>query len=170
MTNASPDAAPGEVRLRAVQDADLPILFEQQLDPVATQMAAFPSRDHQAFMAHWARVRADPTNILLTILYDGQVAGNLGCWEQDGARVVGYWLGRPYWGRGIATRALAAFLAQMPTRPVVAYVVRHNVASQRVLEKCGFTRCETDPLAPPAAEHDEEVKLILRAHDPAIAS
>ena len=126
------------ILLRDVIQSDLPIFFEQQLDPVANQMAAFPARDREAFMAHWIRILADESNILKTILYDAQVAGNIVSWEQSGAREVGYWLGREYWGKGIATRALAAFLEQVTTRPLYAYVAKHNLASIRVLEKCGF--------------------------------
>src|SRR5512136_2953562 len=101
------------VLLRDVIASDLPIFFEQQLDPVATQMAAFPARDRETFMTHWAKILADESNILKTILYDDQVAGNIVSWEHSGEREVGYWLGREYWGKGIATRALAAFLEQV---------------------------------------------------------
>jgi len=44
-----------DVLLRDVQDSDLPVFFEQQLDPQATRMAAFPSRSRDAFMAHWKK-------------------------------------------------------------------------------------------------------------------
>ena len=45
------------------------------------------------------------------------------------------------WGRGVATRALAAFLGEAETtRPLFAGVVAHNAGSMRVLEKCGFSR------------------------------
>ena len=81
---------------------------------------------------------ADRTNITRTILADGQVAGNIGSWDQSGEREVGYWLGREFWGRGIATRALELFLTEVTIRPLYAHVVRHNRASRRVLEKCGF--------------------------------
>ena len=144
------------VLLRNVVESDLPIFFEQQLDPVANQMAAFPARDREAFMAHWTKILAGETNILKTILFDGQVAGNIVSWEQpdEGSeQEVGYWLGREYWGKGIATRALAAFLEHVTARPLYAYVAKHNLASIRVLEKCGFTI---------TGEEAEEVILLLR--------
>jgi RimJ/RimL family protein N-acetyltransferase len=127
-----------EVELRDVLPADLPVFFEQQLDPEATRMAEFPARDHDAFMTHWAKCLADANTILRTILFRGQVAGSVVCWEQSGSRNVGYWLGRDYWGRGIATAALRQFLADVTSRPLYAHVARHNTASIRVLEKCGF--------------------------------
>jgi RimJ/RimL family protein N-acetyltransferase len=124
--------------LRDVTESDLPIFFEQQLDPEATAMAAFPSRDREAFMTHWTRIMADKKDILKTILFEGQVAGNIVSWEQEGEREVGYWLGREFWGKGIATRALSEFLKQVKTRPLVAHVAKGNIGSRRVLEKCGF--------------------------------
>src|SRR5215217_4330714 len=128
----------GLIQLREVTEADLPILFEQQLDPAAAQMAAFPSRDRQAFMAHWAKIMANATMITRAIVFDGQVAGNIGSWAQADQREVGYWIGREYWGKGIASAALAAFLQQVNMRPLYAHVAKHNRGSLRVLEKSGF--------------------------------
>ena len=81
---------------------------------------------------------ADETVRLRTILLGGRVAGNVVSFERSGEREVGYWLGREYWGKGIATGALQQFLEQEPARPLYAHVARHNIASRHVLEKCGF--------------------------------
>jgi RimJ/RimL family protein N-acetyltransferase len=126
------------VCLRSVLDVDLPILFEQQLDPEATAMVAFPSRDRQAFLAHWSKLMANEAVTVRTILSAGQVAGNIVCWDQEGKQEVGYWLGREFWGKGIATEALRQFLGVIKTRPLYAHVAKLNPASRRVLEKCGF--------------------------------
>jgi RimJ/RimL family protein N-acetyltransferase len=75
-----------------------------------------------------------------TVVSDGAVAGNIGCWEDDGRRLVGYWIGREFWGRGLATQALAELLDVVDARPLHAYVAKSNVASIRVLEKCGFVK------------------------------
>jgi RimJ/RimL family protein N-acetyltransferase len=101
-------------------------------------MAAFPARDREAFMAHWARILADEAIIKKAILFDGHVAGNIVSWQQFDEREVGYWIGKEYWGKGIATRALAEFLGDVKARPLFAHVAKHNIASIRVLEKCGF--------------------------------
>ena len=61
------------------------------------------------------------------------------CWGPPDDRAVGYWLGKEYWGKGVATRALAEFLRLVTTRPLYAHVAQHNLASVRVLQKCGFT-------------------------------
>ncbi len=134
----------GRVALREVHDEDLPILYEQQLDPEATAMAAFPPRDRETFLAHWARILADPTVMVRAVVADDDVAGNVVCWKHDGELEVGYWIGKPFWGRGIATRALSTFLQEATERPLHAHVARHNVASRRVLAKCGFVETGGD--------------------------
>jgi RimJ/RimL family protein N-acetyltransferase len=128
-----------EVTLRDVTSDDLPILYEHQRDPEATAMAAFRARDWDAFVAHWTGIIADPTVAKQTILVEGDVAGNIVSFDGPGHREVGYWIGRPYWGKGVATAALSAFLRLETTRPLFGHVASHNVASKRVLERCGFT-------------------------------
>jgi RimJ/RimL family protein N-acetyltransferase len=126
------------VSLREVEPDDLPIFFEHQRDPEAARMAAFPSRQHDAFTAHWTRILQDEGVLIRTILVDGQVAGNIVSFMHEGKREVGYWIGREYWGQGVASRALAAFLGHDLSRPLFAGVYQDNTASIRVLEKCGF--------------------------------
>jgi RimJ/RimL family protein N-acetyltransferase len=128
----------GDVLIRDVTEDDLPIFFAFQLDEESNRMAAFAPRDRESFMAHWGRILENDTSTEQTIVCDGQVAGNIVSFEQDGQREVGYWIGREFWGRGIATRALTAFVNKVTTRPLYGYVATHNVASRRVLEKCGF--------------------------------
>ena len=128
--------------LRDVLEADLPIFFTYQLDPDAQTMAAFTVKDptdRQAFLMHWHRILADPSTINRTIVVDGQVAGSVSSYQDDGHPEVTYWLGRNYWGKGLATRALTEFLAHAnPTRPIYARAAKDNIGSLRVLEKCGF--------------------------------
>lgn len=128
-----------DVRLREVIESDLPIFFGQQRDPEAVQVAAIPPREHDVFVAHWEKILHDEAIIINTILFDGQVAGNILSFPYKGKREVGYWLGREFWGKGIASRALSAFLEQLEERPLYASVARPNIASLRVLQKCGFT-------------------------------
>jgi RimJ/RimL family protein N-acetyltransferase len=106
-------------------------------------------------MTHWAKIMRNEANILKTILFEGQVAGNVVSWQQGDEREVGYWLGKEYWGKGIATRALTELLNHVTQRPLYAHVAKHNIASIRVLEKCGFTRY---------GENDEEIVLKLEVN------
>jgi RimJ/RimL family protein N-acetyltransferase len=145
MRDAKEPSTP-DVLLRAVMESDLPVFFEHQRDPEANRMAAFAARDRDAFMAHWSKMpEEDQSVVRKTIVADGQVAGNVVSWEHSGRVEVGYWIGREFWGRGIATRALNAFLREVTTRPLYAHVAAHNVASIRVLEKCGFTISDEEP-------------------------
>jgi RimJ/RimL family protein N-acetyltransferase len=144
---------------------DLPIFYEQQADPEANAMAAFPARDREAFTEHWARVLADDSVSKKTILFDGHVAGNIVRFEQSGQPLVGYWIGRQYWGKGIATRALSEFLGEVAVRPLYARVAKHNVASIRVLEKCGFTVAGEEK-APSRAGEDEVEEFVMRLDAP----
>jgi RimJ/RimL family protein N-acetyltransferase len=125
-----------------VEAADIEAFLEHQADPVASAMAAFPSRDRAAHEAHWQRVLSDPLNITRTIEVDGDVVGYLGSWLQDDRRFVGYWIGRSWWGRGYATRALTLFVDVVSDRPLYAFVAADNVASRRVLSHCGFVEIE----------------------------
>jgi RimJ/RimL family protein N-acetyltransferase len=144
------DLAPAErIDLRSVQAGDLAVLFEQQQDPIAVHMAAFTARDpsdRKAFDEHWDRILADPTVRMRTVVYRGRVAGNVGRFlDADfGHPEVTYWIGREFWGRGLATLALRAFLGQEAERPIHARAAADNVASIRVLEKLGFVAIGRD--------------------------
>lgn len=150
-----------EILLRDVVEGDLPELFEHQLDAEALRMAAFASRDREAFMAHWSKLLADKTCTNMTIVVGGQVAGYISSWEQDGRRLVAYWIGKKFWGRKIASQALAEFLYVVRSRPLFAHVAIHNIASIRVLEKCGFTISSDEMKTPLASDEVEEVVMKL---------
>lgn len=154
---------PPAVRLRAVEDSDLDVLFDHQADPEAAEMAAFPSRDREQFDAHWAKIRLDDTVVSRTILVDGLVAGGINSWQDDDQRLVGYWIGRKYWGRGVATRALTLFLSDLPGRPVYAHVAAHNAGSIRVLQKCGFQRDRVQEAQAPEPEDGIEEFIFVLA-------
>lgn len=129
------------VRLRPVIPDDLPTFFDHQRDKLANDMVAFTvpdPDDRDAFMARWQRILANDAIIKRTILLRETVVGNVTHFEQFGKPSVGYWIGRAYWGQGIATAALKLFLQEIPTRPLYARAAKDNLASIRVLEKCGF--------------------------------
>jgi RimJ/RimL family protein N-acetyltransferase len=157
----NPSQASG-VHLRLVTESDLPIFFEFQREPEANAMAAFPARDRDAFMVHWAKILGDETVVALTVVVDSCVAGYVGCWIQDDQRLVGYWIGKEHWGKGVATQMLSMFLRIVADRPLHAHVAKHNVASIRVLEKCGFTLSAkaTGALREPADGIEEFVYVI----------
>ena len=166
------------IRLRPVEPGDLPLFFEHQRDPIAVAMVGFRSRDRAAFDQHWTKILADETSLIRTIVTDlspewsagvasgvspesaEHVAGYITSWNSDGQREIGYWIDRGFWGRGIATAALSAFLRLELTRPLYAGVAKHNAASIRVLQKCGFRPLESSA-ADPGGTTDSHVLLVL---------
>ncbi len=137
--------------LRPWEEADAPAIVPHADDPsVASRLRdGFPHpytlADARAFIA---RARAIDPPTIFTIEVEGAAAGGIGFHpgtdvERFSAE-VGYWLGRRYWGRGIATQALCAladhaFAAHGFLR-LWAVPFADNPASARVLEKAGFVR------------------------------
>ena len=126
------------VQLRPVVEDDLPLFFAHQEDEQAATMAGVSSRPRDRFMAHWHKILAAPENVTRTVTVDGEVAGNIVSFPMDGERKVGYWIDRRWWGKGVATAAVRLFTADVERRPLHAHVVKHNIGSRRVLERCGF--------------------------------
>jgi RimJ/RimL family protein N-acetyltransferase len=124
--------------LRKVEPHDIAVFYDQQADQVSSTMAAVPTKDRAAHNAHWAKNMADPNNMMRTIVVEGVVVGNVVSFFLEGQRNLGYWLGREYWGRGYATRAVAEYLREEAVRPLYAHVADHNTGSLRVLAKNGF--------------------------------
>ncbi len=152
------------IALREVHDSDLPVFFRQMNDPEALRMAAFTPRDpadRDAFTVHWTKVRASSA-VVRTILGDGDVLGSAAVYGEPGEREVTYWVDRAYWGRGVATAALRALLAEVADRPLYARAAADNAASRRVLEKCGFvTSAHARGFASARGEEIDEVVLHL---------
>ena len=155
-----------DVVLRAVHDSDLPVFFRQMADPESVHMAAFTPQDptdRDRFDAHWKRNLASDA-VMRTILADGDVIGHAAVYGDPGEREVTYWVDRFFWGRGIATAALRALLAEVPERPLYARAALDNVGSRRVLEKCGFRESGRDfGYAHARGSEIEEAVLVLDA-------
>lgn len=130
-----------KVSIREVEPNDLPVFFEQLQDEEANNMAAFISRDpnnKRAFDKHWKKILSDDSVIIRTILYQKKIAGHVGSYILFGEREIFYWIGKEFWGKGVATSALNRFIKAVKTRPLHARTAKDNLRSVRVLEKCGF--------------------------------
>ena len=124
--------------LRDVIDEDLPILFAYQRDPALNHRCDTPPREEEEFLDRMSTFRTDPTIFVRSIVHEEAVVGIANRFERDGETQLGYWIGRAFWGRGITTLAIKEFLQIDPTRPIIAHVVKDNLASLRVLQKNGF--------------------------------
>ncbi|MCU9613784.1 GNAT family N-acetyltransferase [Caldibacillus lycopersici] len=129
------------IMLRNVMEDDLPIFFKHQQNHEANHMAAFTSKDPSdwdSFAAHWNKILTDKEIIKQTIMVEKNVVGHISCFEQFGELEVSYWIGKEYWGKGIATKALREFLKHITIRPLYARAAKDNAGSLKVLEKGGF--------------------------------
>ena len=125
-------------------------MFEMQSDIDANTMAGVKPRTREVFMARWREVLADPAihSRLIEIPLprgDGEreIVGSVSVFQSEGKDILGYWIARPHWGKGIASLAVAEFLTLEPRRPLIATAATSNTRSHRVLEKCGFRRTGT---------------------------
>jgi RimJ/RimL family protein N-acetyltransferase len=109
----------------------------------------FPHPYTDADAVAWlALAKSDPDKTGWAIEVDGQAVGGIGLvpLEDVHARCahIGYWLGEPYWGRGIMTavvrRVSEHALGDLGFLRLEAPVYAWNPASMRVLEKCGYAR------------------------------
>ena len=102
-------------------------------------------------------VAAEETAFVITTAERGSVVGAIGLAPAhiDEGVELGFWIGKPYWGRGYATEAARALLGfafyDLGVTQIVAGAFRENRASLCVLEKVGFEKNEfgRSELAPP---------------------
>lgn len=95
----------------------------------------------------WVRIRKEDETSW-AIVVDKQAVGGISVYLQEDVykknAELGYWLGEAYWGRGIMSKAVAETVkhcfAEFDIHRIYANVFESNVASMRVLEKCGFTK------------------------------
>ena len=137
----------GEVRSWRAADLEPLVRYANNRKIAMNLRDRFPhpytKADGQRFIR--AMRHADPETAF-AIVVDGEAAGGIGfVLQQDVDRAsaeIGYWLGEPFWGRGIATEALLAVTRYAVdthglTR-VFALPFAHNTASCRVLEKADY--------------------------------
>jgi [ribosomal protein S5]-alanine N-acetyltransferase len=104
----------------------------------------YTAADAQAWIAG-ATAELPPCNFAIVV--EGAAVGGIGLERGEDvfrrSAEVGYWLGEPYWGRGIATEAVRAITEYAFTTfdlcRLHAHVFEWNPASMRVLEKAGYT-------------------------------
>lgn len=126
---------------------DLNAFFQFQLDKEAIYLAAFTPKDpydKAAYIEKYTRHLADPTINMRTIKVNDVIAGSIAKFVMDNEAEITYWIDRKFWGQGIATAALTAFLKLEKTRPIRGRVAFDNYGSQKVLEKCGFIKTGKD--------------------------
>lgn len=134
------------LKLRRLCVADGARIAQFTNDPGVARMTARIPLPHPVVAAEGfvlimrARERLGEDHVFAIDLKGEGLIGLVGAHKKpNGAFEVGYWIGRPFWGRGYASEALAAFLSEADE--LGALEAGHfvdNPASGRVLEKAGF--------------------------------
>ncbi|MFT4032576.1 MAG: GNAT family N-acetyltransferase [Siphonobacter sp.] len=136
-----------ELRVYTAQDAKRLAELANNVKIVNNVRDSFPHPYTLDHAQDWIEFCQKHPTLNQAILSDGQLAGGVGVIPgEDIHRVsfeVGYWLGEPYWGKGIATAALRLWIEKIwhhfpEAQRLWAGVFAHNPASMRVLEKAGF--------------------------------
>jgi ribosomal-protein-alanine N-acetyltransferase len=136
-----------EIILPKTQITDLELFFTFQLDDEANYLAAFTSKDptdKAAYLQKYTKFLNDPTINMQTIMMKDIIAGSIAKFEIEGEAEITYWIDKKFWGEGLATAALKAFLKDEKTRPISGRTAFDNFRSQKVLEKCNFIKTGTD--------------------------
>ena len=137
------------ITLRDYQPADKTklVLLANNQNVSRYLVDTFPYPYTQQDADWWIATGSKANNAVTKVIQDrGEFVGSVGIMPQTGWRnhiaEIGYWLGEAYWGRGIATEALAIMTdyatSDLKYKKLFAPVLEPNKASMRVLEKCGY--------------------------------
>jgi RimJ/RimL family protein N-acetyltransferase len=141
----------GEIRLRLLSEADLPVLVDQIQDPAIPRWTRIPEEYGPDDAAEWFARQAEGRReglLLNLVITDGDDApiGSCGIVELDwneGRAELGYWLAREARGGGVMTRALGLVTRwvfdSLPVERVQLGIEPDNRASRAVAERAGFT-------------------------------
>ena len=142
------------LRLRPLELGDADALFAFASDPEVSKMMSWdPHRDRSetvGFLERMAAAYDANTGIGWAIEHEGAVTGVISvegirwdfrAWRMDKAE-IGYWLGRPHWGKGLMSEAATAVLrwsfTTLGLHKVTIGCVEGNDASRAIIEKLGF--------------------------------
>ena len=141
----------GNVVIRDLLGSDLQKLCEY----ANNQKIAINLRDkfpHPYTMedALWFKAMVDAMNpkTIFAIEYKGEYIGNISLTPLDDvyrkSAEIGYFIGEPFWNKGITTEAVKLItdwgFRNLDIVRIHTGIFEYNKASQRVLEKCGFTK------------------------------
>lgn len=156
--------------LRPWREEDAEALYRYASDPEVGPVAGWPPHTSVENSLEVIRTVFDAPEIYAVVMKEtGEPVGSCGIMFSDGLRAanmkdgeIGYWIGRPYWGRGLIPEAVDALLARcfdvLGLDAVWCGYYDGNAKSKRVCEKCGFRYHHTDegvisPLGDRRTEH-----------------
>lgn len=140
----------GEITLRSFTEADIDGIMAWAGDDRVMVTTPNPTLQSDEDARHYYDTTIAKHPWYRAICVDGEVAGAVYVTPAAAAGShaargdLSYAIAESYWGRGVTTRAAALAVAaaarELRLARVQAYALDTNVASQRVLEKCGFVR------------------------------
>lgn len=152
--------------LRPWHAPDAAALYKYASNPNVGPIAGWP--EHQSLENSQSVIQtvlSAPENYAITLKETGEPIGSIGLMTREGVHTaaigdneteVGYWIGEPYWGQGLATEAVGALLRHSFLGKGFAAVwsgyYDGNDRSRRVQEKCGFE--------PHHTEHNKDCPLL----------
>lgn len=162
-----------DIQLRPLRDDDADAIQALAADALVSRYTAnipypYPEDGARRFLEKARRLAHEGQHVFFAIAdreNDRLVGVSEYICDGDGMVTIGYWIGAPYWGRGIASRAVGLLIAHVeqtvPDAIFSAKVLPQNAASIRVLEKNGFAaKRQTDCAAP--ARGGEMAALLFR--------
>ncbi|MEO5753441.1 MAG: GNAT family N-acetyltransferase [Chthoniobacterales bacterium] len=154
------------ITIREVESSDLEAFYAYQLDPEAIRMAAFVGKDPKdkvAFDGHLDKILHSSQITQRTIVAEGQVAGHIASYPDRERMEVTYWIGREFWGRGLATQALNRMLQLVVERPLFARAATDNIGSLECCRNAVLKSSEKTKISPTAARFRSSADLVARA-------
>ncbi|MDO5300518.1 MAG: GNAT family N-acetyltransferase [Clostridia bacterium] len=147
--------------LRPWEEADAAALYRYASDPRIGPIAGWPPHTSEENSLEIIRtVLSAPETYAVVLRETGESVGSVGIMRgtagsapmaEDEAE-IGYWIGVPYWGRGLIPEAVRALLRrsfeELHCAAVWCGYYDGNVKSRRVQEKCGFLDHHTGEPAP----------------------
>lgn len=137
--------------LRPWRDEDAPALYRYASDPRVGPIAGWPVHTDVKNSREIIRgVLSEPETYAVVLKQSGEPVGSAGIMlpgrgnlpMEPGEAEIGYWIGVPYWGRGLIPEAVEALLkrcfTELDCRRVWCVSFEGNQRSERVQEKCGF--------------------------------
>lgn len=141
--------------LTDIREGDGPLFISYLTDPAVTAtLSAVPDPYTEESADYWIRLNREdllngrPRHFAIRDK-EGLLLGCAGFHDWDGITrthksALGYWVGKPHWGKGIATAATKTLVRfgfeTLKLERVSAFVFEGNLASERVLVKAGFKK------------------------------
>ena len=138
--------------LRRWRENDAEALFKYASDDRVSEMALWPRHTSVDMSREVIKnfFLPNPFTLAMVLKETGEPIGCIGIVPEGdehfkpltNEREVGYWIGCPYWGKGLTTEALSALTVfcreSLRLDSLLITTNAKNIASQRVAEKCGF--------------------------------